>query len=330
MNKNKKILFLSSGDMNTGSHRIWVNDLNLTFKECGFDSTFSNTVPMNIADYGIIICGKNDVTLAVKLKQAMPFKKVGLINLAANTIGLPVDFIIVGSHEEADSLISAYENVFLYPLLERMYQTSKNKLKKHEDKEKLIIGFHGHFPHLAKFEPHLKEALEAFNQSHPIELLVVTTNLEFDWQVGKPNVPDITIKKWGLKTAKKDIMSCDIGVVPNVTTLDVNSKNDIALGLHNTDYAIRFKNKSNAGRCFVFHQLGIPVVADFTPSNMHILSNPDCGMIAHCAAGWVKAFETLKDFKVREHMSLSAWNEFNRLYNPKTWAIRLMGQISNL
>ena len=47
------------------------------------------------------------------------------------------------------------------------------------------------------------------------------------------------------------------------------------------DYSLQFKVTSNAGRSHVFHQLGIPVVADFWPSNFEILTNPNCGRLAH-------------------------------------------------
>ena len=70
--------------------------------------------------------------------------------------------------------------------------------------------------------------------------------------------------------------------VPNIT--QINSKSfpsDSALGLYNTDYILRMKNKSNAGRAFVFHQLGIPVVADITPSNFHIMGGDDCGYLVN-------------------------------------------------
>ena len=39
------------------------------------------------------------------------------------------------------------------------------------------------------------------------------------------------------------------------------------------DYNLQFKATSNAGRAFVFHQLGIPVIADFWPCNFEILDN---------------------------------------------------------
>ena len=83
------------------------------------------------------------------------------------------------------------------------------------------------------------------------------------------------------------ILSFDIGVVPNATISGVDSESPLE-GYFSTDYDMRFKNKSNAGRAFVFHQLGIPVVADITPSNFHVMGNPDCGYLVSNGTNFVE------------------------------------------
>jgi len=197
----------------------------------------------------------------------------------------------------------------------------------HSHVDKLRIGFHGHYPHLSKFEPHLKNALERFNDECEVELLVITGNPEFKWKYGRPNI-NIAHRSWKLDMIKNDLLSCDIGIIPNVTSLSTeDTPTSIDRGLYNTDYMLRFKNKSNAGRCFVFHQLGIPVVADFTPSNFHILANPDCGFIANTKEGWLKSLMELRDDEFRQHIANNAKQEFDRLYHPPLWANRLYKNI---
>ena len=93
---------------------------------------------------------------------------------------------------------------------------------------------------------------------------------------------------------------------------------------------VRFKNKSNAGRAFVFHQLGIPVVADLTPSNLHILGNPKNGFCVLSTNGWLKAFRKLKDYKVRQEIANNAKDEFDRLYDPIIWAKDLYEEIRKI
>lgn len=325
-----KILFVSNNhDINMGSYRIWVHDLNLYFRECGIDSRVQpRKQELRQSDFDgrdVIICAKSDTTAAIQIKKAFPNKKVGIINLSADKKDLPIDFIIAGSLEEMDSL-SHYDNVFLYPLIEKTYQ-NKMDYKMHSPVDILRIGFHGHYPHLSKFEPNLKNALEKFNDICKIELLVITGNPEFKWKHGRPNV-DIVHKPWSLETIKNDLLSCDVGIVPNVTYLNTeNLPTSIDRGLYNTDYILRFKNKSNAGRCFVFHQLGIPIIADFTPSNFHILGDLKSGFVAHNENSWFKALMKLRDHKLRQKVADNAKMEFDRLYSPHDWATRLYKNI---
>jgi len=318
-----KTLFVSNNqDISLGSYRIWVRDLNLYFRECGIDSTIGDR-DSKIDEYDTIICAKSDTYSAIRIKKDFPHKKVGVINLSADNKGLPIDFLIVGSLEEMDSL-SHYENVFLYPLIERMYQ-NKMDYKMHSPTNKLRIGFHGHYPHLSKFEPHLKNALEKMGDN--IELLVITGNPNFKWKFGRPNI-DIIVKPWNINTIKDDLLSCDVGIVPNMTCLNVEKlPTSVDLGLYNTDYIARFKNKSNAGRCFVFHQLGIPVITDLTPSNFHILGDPKNGFIAYNENSWFKALAKLQNHNLRREIADNAKKEFDRLYNPHDWAMRLYKNI---
>ena len=126
-------------------------------------------------------------------------------------------------------------------------------------------------------------------------------------------------------------MSTDIGLSPNITHVTNYSRNQIIdTGVYDTDYIIRFKNKSNAGRSFVYHQLGIPVVTDLTPSNLHILGDPDNGFIAGNTQSWLNAFQQLSSCKTRRVISRNAKIEFDRLYNPLLWARKLYKQLNGL
>ena len=330
MSKEKKILFYCTTPfINVGSYRIWVHDLNNYFKQAGIQSEIANP-NSRVEDHDIIICGKEDAEAASKIKTKYPERTVGVINLSAEKKNLNIDFVIVGSLEEMDSL-STYENVFLFPLIENMFQNCKQK--EHIEKDVLRIGYHGHYPHLSKFEPHLKSALEYIDKICDIELLVVTTHENINWQYGRPNIKNIAIKKWGLDTIKQNLMTCDVGVVPNVTYIDMKNHNfpiNDHYGMHSTDHVIRMKNKSNAGRSFVFHQLGIPIVTDLTPSNFHILGDPRCGTIAFNKQSWIKGILKYKDPKVRTKVAKNAKEEFDRLYNPISWAERLYFNIRSI
>ena len=317
----KKIGFVVGNiDLSLGSYRIWINDLNHWFGTLNIKSKICRTQD-DVYDSDIIICSKNDVFLACQIKEQYPNKKVGIINLAADKTGLPIDFVIVGSMEEYVSM-SHYENVFVYPLIEKMYYRLED-IKEHRKADVLRIGYHGSYSHLAKFEPHLKLALEEFSKINDIELLVISNKPDFNWNCGRPDI-NVIMKKWSLQTIASDLLTCDIGVVPNMTCIE-SSKLPTSTdnGLYNTDFVARFKNKSNAGRCFVFHQLGIPVIADLTPSNFHILADPKNGFLAYNKKSWLKALKFLADHNNRQRISANAKEEFERLYDPLDWSRRL-------
>lgn len=319
------IAFLTNRtDSSVGSHRIWVLDLNKYLKTNGV-KTIITSDPSIASKYDVVICGKSDVNLACLFKSENPSCLVGIINLAADKINLPIDFVIVGSVEEMDSL-SSYKHVLLFPLIESMYSIESPKI--HSKTDRLRIGFHGSFTHLAKFEPSLKLALEELSKKIKYELLVITNDKSFNWKVGKPNIENIVVKDWNIETIKEDLMSCDIGVVPNITQFSAKGQeSSLELGLYETDYIFRMKNKSNAGRAFVFHQLGIPVVADLTPSNFHIMGGNDCGYLVSSKNGWKKAIMKLTNQLKRQEIANNAFNRFKLLYDANTWALKFYGEL---
>jgi hypothetical protein len=327
-----KIAFITSDqDINVGSYRIWINDLNHYFKQLNIDSVIN---PKNIDNYNIIIYQKGLKAKPIKNK------KVGIIN--PNTLDkkllLNVDFIIVGSIEEHQSLIKFNKNCFIFPLIENLYQNIIPK--KHIQKKIISIGYHGNCIHLNHMLTNGGyAALERLSKSNNIKLIIITNNFNSCF-TKKLKIP-ITYKKWNIKTIINDIQEFDIGIVPNISRInfrentsttpgffegDVNKKN----GFYSNDIRIRFKNKSNIGRSLVLFQLGIPVIADITPSNMHILANPDNGYAVLKQPGWFQALQELMCEKKRNFVSTNAYNECKRLYNPLIWAKRLIENIENI
>lgn len=327
-----RVVFLCSNqDIKVGSYRIWIHDLQKTLSEIGVESIVHNPYDQIHIDPNrdTVILSKGDPNLAPTLRKTFPHLKMGVINLDAAVKNLPVDFIIVGSIEEMDSL-SSYENVFLYPLIERKFENVVPKIHTHSDTIK--ICFHGHYPHLSKFNPHLSSAIEEYSKNYNIELRIITGFPEFDWQVGRPNIDNIKMIKWDFDSITDEILDCDIGIVPNITDYSSQIRNITSkdLGLYETDFCFRFKNKSNAGRCFVFHQLGIPIIADLTPSNFHVMGDQKNGYLAMSKDGWLKALYKLSDYSHRNEVSKNAHSTFKHLYDPHEWAKSLISEISGI
>ena len=124
-------------------------------------------------------------------------------------------------------------------------------------------------------------------------------------------------------------MEIDIGIVPNISEYySSNLKENTILGKYKSDTIIRFKNKSNAGRCIVFHQLKIPVVADFTPSNLYILGNPNNGYGVCSEEGWLNGFIELTNYKKRQYISDNAYIESKNKYNLSKWVENFINDLN--
>ena len=201
-------------------------------------------------------------------------------------------------------------------------------LKEHQGNNNLIIGFHGHYPHLAKFNPYLSSALEKLNEELDFTLRIITGDISFRWRLGRPKIKKIEFVQWAQSSISNEIYQCDIGLVPNLTDIQpFFKKTNSKKGLYKDDYFFRLKHKSNPGRMFVFIQHGVPVIADITPSHLHILGNPECGFAVFNEAGWLKSFRYLRDSENRRRIAINAKREFERLYNPLIWAKKLYDEI---
>ena len=327
-----KICFLSqSTTMRRGSYRIHVHDL------CHYINKYTDTNasinPGNINSYDVIILDKsfcNNDKILNSLCGKFSNKILGVITPSAvpNKWWDKINFTIVGSCEEKDSLLKYCKHNFIFPQIELKYLNSIPKV--HTDKKEIIIGYHGNVNHLNHMNLGLCKAIERLAKEIPLKLHIVTnTNLQ-DWIQGRPKVETV-IKQWDIDKVDKDIQLMDIGIVPNIShynkeLMDMN----IVLGKYNTDLVVRFKNKSNIGRSLVFFQLGIPVVADITPSNMHMFADPDNGYAVLSEEGWYLAMKDLVDYKRRNFISQNAFKEYKEKYNPSKWSNLLVKNLKKL
>jgi hypothetical protein len=323
-----KIAFKSQQtNLNLGSYRIWIDNLCGYFKNIDVVASIN---PKDIDEYDVIIFTKDKGLVTNKQNTKYKNKKIGIINPRCDNIPLlkNADFIIVGSIEEKESLISHNKNCFIFPLIEKMYQNVVPKI--HNKKKTITIGYHGNQNHLNHMNNGLKWALEKLSETVKIKLVIICSN-DREWKRGKPDI-DIVFIQWNIKTIVNDIQQFDIGIVPTISEIYKENElnTNMALGLYNTDYKIRFKNKSNIGRSLVLFQCGIPVVADIIPSNMHILANPDNGYAVASKEGWYYAMQELCCEKRRNFISKNAYNECRRLYSPIEWVSKLSTQIKSI
>ncbi len=335
-----KMIFNDTTGIEEGSTRLYVYNLHHWLSKLGYDVYLNDWD--NYLDYDIAIFGKNVKVEEIKRARAQNPKLIcGTIHPSNLTnwkrkLLKESDFFIVGSITEREHYCHYNKNVFFVPQIERLF----NKVKKHEVHEPVVLGYHGNFDHLTQFHPHLKPALEILAGEFHIKLLVVCSRKPLSsWCVGRPDI-EIEGVTWTLDTVEEQLLRCDIGLVPGLTPITSKEKNLIfkflklkqrGITSYTNDYLLRFKNNTNAGRAFVFHQLGIPVISDYLPASFHILADPKCGYLAHSTEGWLFALRNLcESADHRQKIAQNALKEFNRLYDPLEWSKRLYRNIKNL
>lgn len=317
------INFISKNqDENTGSYRIWISDFfELLKKEEGIKTKICSEINEVEKDADVIILGKSCYKLASIVKRSFPEKKLGAINVAADYKNKDIDFVIVGSVEEYTSL-SFYEKVFIIELIEKKYNNVERKV--HFKKEGLVIGYHGHYPHLFKFSPFLKEAIESVNKETKVTLKIISGNPEFNWVHGKPNIKNIEHLDYKKINVSEVIKTFDVGVVPNVVDLrqfagfeNISNLEINDLGLHKTDFFLRFKNKTNPGRAYVFYQHGIPVIHDLSPSSNFFMSETGLYSAAHSKESWEKEIIKFKNHETRNRYSKAYYELFKDKFSDE-------------
>lgn len=319
--------FSSSPNPTIGSYRIWIKDLQYYLKEIGISTIEINEIEKlekNVSK--ILIVDKSDENNIFEINDNFN-GLVGLINPSGNK-NHKVDFYITGSHEERLS-IRDNKPVFVFPLVEQQYQN--HKLKIHKYKQKLIIGYHGNPYHLNRLKNGLGEALYKFANNYEFKLnLIVSNPKDVPKKYISTNI-EYEIIEWNINSILDEIYKIDIGFIVNISKIKIrNQFLQSKKGLYETDYGIRFKNKSNSGRLFPFIQLGIPIIADITPSNFHLLGGMKGGILAYDENSWYNALLKLKDYKNRTKYASENKIIFDREYNPIYWAEKLILDLNEM
>ncbi len=329
-----KVLFLDNREIHVGSKRVFIYNFYMTLKELNYNVELNKEINES---YQVIILGKNLLKKSKNIKMSLNHKcLLGIVNPPNDDIMLEykniIDFCIAGSVEERDSLLKYIPNSIYYPLIEIQF----NKIKKHTDKEELVIGYHGNNAHLKSFIPNINWALEEFSKNNKIKLKIITgdhNDCSYKWTFGRPNIK-IEQVNWKIWSIEDELLECDIGLVPNVSNILEKHRKYILKYLdsnnifgYDSDYILRFKNKSNFGRALVFMQLGIPIIADFTPCHFEAIKMDETGYLALSKEGWLDCLNKLKDTKTRKRLSENALKKFELEFNIKTHATKVYNEI---
>ena len=327
-----KILFLDNMiQISLGSNRIYIHNLKKWIKEIGFEVSYNKE---DYDNYDIIICDKNfPIALA---KEIMKKTKaiVGIANSSNPIIG-EYDFCISACQTEKVYSLQYNKNIVLFPLIEIL-----SGYKEHKEIDKITLCYHGNKEHLEQLDYPIIKALEDLSKKRLIKLKAIyNINDLGKWVHHRPNI-EIEDVQWNFDTLAEDILSCEIGFIPNVSPITEMEKKwffrfqklfHIAKVGNDNDYLLRFKAHVNAGRAFVFHQLGLPIASDIYPDAYHILQSRNTGYLAHNYESWIHGLENLcKDAQHRQIIADNAKVEFDRLYDPLKLAENLIEDITKI
>jgi hypothetical protein len=278
---------------------------NITFYRNGIDINKFNVCLVMTYDHDLVPFLKNNFqNLKIGLIDPRNFK---VLNSAHQS-----DFLICDSLEMEDYWRIAEKPIFRYV----EYPNFNSVTKKHLEKEKLIIGYHGNQIHLECMSQNVTPALEKLSDRYNLELLVMHS--ESPPKGSEKWVPkNIKIRHipWSSENYLKELSSCDVGIVPNnLVHNDFEKKSNETKNSFNyseDDFSLRFKMPSNPGRIIVFGKLGIPCVADFYPSAISVLSD-NRGLVAHNTQGWFWSLDRLlSSSSLRQEIS----NNFSKFIN---------------
>jgi glycosyltransferase involved in cell wall biosynthesis len=274
-------------------------------------------------DVALFMAYERDLKDIETARRENPNLKIGLIDprrsIKADTIDC-VDFIVIDSIEMRDFFAKYQRPMFTY----YEYTNLKVANKTHYQKDKIIIGYHGNKVHLMEMYPRITEALELLGDKYKLELWAMY-NIEKlgKWKLGIPRNIPVRHIQWSLDNYYEYLTKADVGIVPALMPIrnigKMKNKTTVSKRFFlddENDYLIKFKMPSNPGRIITFAQLGIPVVADMSPSCMQFIEDGANGFIAYSTAGWYSALEKLiQSPDLRQKFSESLYGKISSIVN---------------
>ncbi len=261
------------------------------------DITFNDLDNYTAYDIAFFPTYPADLEEMKRAKTLNPALKTVLLDPRGSQVEIYLDhtdLLVVDSIEMKD-FFSRY-NLPIYTYYE--YPNAPLMQKAHENQEKIIIGYHGNKIHLTAIYPEITAALEKLANEYDIEFWAVYNIAQLGkWNIGVPRNVKVRHIQWDMDVYEKYLSQVDIGIVPACMPVKQNTRSKSVVSRffldNKDDYILKFKMPSNPGRMIVFAKLGIPVVADFLPSNLQFIRDGENGLLAKSAGGWYRALKRL-------------------------------------
>lgn len=301
--------------------------------ECNIDylPAVLNNPRVDWKKYDILLVMTYDHAICKELKSVIKKEsKIGLIDPRGSKVTKSAevcDFLIIDSIEMEDFWRSVGKPIIRYAEYPWIGYFKKN----HGKKEKITIGYHGNITHLNEMRNSVTPALKELSKNHNIELMVMYNGApptgKEPWIV---NTINTVFVPWSYENYGKYLSTADIGIVPSNLIVDVEKIKSSLSNQNPDNYHISFKMPTNPGRIITFGQLGIPVVADFFPSALELLSE-ERGYVANSKDGWKYCLENLiLSHELRQHMSDRLQSSVFEKFDYQKQNKRLLNFLTNI
>jgi glycosyltransferase involved in cell wall biosynthesis len=280
-------------------------------RAAGVDATLNDWHAYERYDVAIFLGYDHELEAA---RRANPGIRVGLSDPKQSRpqwvdAARAADFLLVSSVEQREAFLRLNRNIhvlFMFPPVPLAPRT-------HEPGERLVVAYHGNRVHLeAMGGTGVRAALEELGRTRPVELVAVYNVAAHGRAVlGMPDPRLVDVRHVQLQPATaedgsvsptivEELSRADIGIVPSLLpvhgaadALRATASLEPSLAYEPFDHLLRFKASSNPGRLYPFARLGVPVVADPTPSLAQFVLDGVSGFLAGSARGWYEALERL-------------------------------------
>lgn len=295
----KFMKFVVNTNYQSAGTKVCVDDMIPRLKAAGHEVVRNDWENYGKYDIALFMAPDSDVRRA---KASSPRIKCGIMDPKAATgrqieEARAADFLLVSSVEQRDFFLKYNRNILIY----YMFPATKEIPKTHSDKNKIIIGYHGNKQHLDAMAD-VAAALDELAKKYDIELWAIY-NIEKlgKWKRNIPKICTVRHIQWSEENLVSYLSRCDIGIAPSILPTSSAGWRIRPLrsyfynpeGYQNSDYVLRFKYSNNPGRLYVFSQLYVPVVADFTPSACQLIKDGESGFLVGTKEGWYNALEAL-------------------------------------
>lgn len=217
-----------------------------------------------------------------------------------------LDLIVVGSFEERSAVSHLGIRTHIFPLIEKSLSSLYPNGDEESAPKPYTLMYHGNRAHLEELGSNITKSLEDLAKLVPVNLLLVY-NYEKRNTV-KLKIPGVNIQHvpWSVESLLKAALVSDIGIVPALESHGFRFRNLRSVARRflriseDKSIYLEFKKTSNYGRALVFMQLGLPVIAEPSPSNAALIPTPEYGELALTRNEWLLSFHRFQSKHERE------------------------------